>query len=73
MADRKAAPTDTSRGAAKQPAVSSPRQGRGPVDAPGKRRRTPLPQEVTDKRMGEPRGKQMGHKSVKNRGHSGRG
>jgi hypothetical protein len=39
---------------------------RGPVDAPGKRHRTPQPNEPIDKRMGERRGKQMGQKSVKN-------
>ena len=39
---------------------------RGPVDAPGKRHRTPQPNEPIDKRMGERRGKQMGQKSVRN-------
>jgi hypothetical protein len=38
---------------------------RGPVDAPGKRHRKPLPSERLDKRLGEPVGKQMGQKSVK--------
>jgi hypothetical protein len=53
-------------------ASSAPRRSRGPVDAPGKRHRKPLPQEKLDKRMGEPRGKQMGQKSVKS-GRRGRG
>jgi len=44
------------------------RASRGPVDAPGKRHRKPLPQERLDKRMGEPVGKQMGQKSSKGRG-----
>jgi hypothetical protein len=46
---------------------------RGPVDAPGKRHRKPLPQEPIDKRMGEPTGKKMGQKSVKNSRRGGRG
>jgi len=52
--------------AAKQTATSATRPSRGPVDAPGKRHRKPLPQERIDKQMGEPRGKQMGQKSAKN-------
>jgi hypothetical protein len=51
--------------AAKQTATSATRLGRGPVDAPGKRHRKPPPQEPIDKRMGEPRGKQMGQKNAK--------
>ena len=47
--------------------TSAPRLSRGPVDAPGKRHRKPQPNEPIDKRMGEPTGKQMGQKSVKNR------
>jgi hypothetical protein len=50
--------------AAKQTATSTP-VSRGPVDAPGKRHRKPLPQEPIDKRLGEPRGKQMGQKNVR--------
>lgn len=42
------------------------RLSRGPVDAPGKRHRKPLPREPIRKRMGEPTGKQMGQKSAKN-------
>jgi hypothetical protein len=41
--------------------------------APGKRHRKPGPQEAIDKRMGEPRGKQMGQKSVKAGWRIGRG
>jgi hypothetical protein len=51
--------------ASKQAATSVTRISRGPVDAPGKRHRKPPPQEPLDKRMGEPRGKQMGQKSAK--------
>lgn len=46
--------------------VAAPRLSRGPVDAPGKRHRTPVPDEPVDTRMGEPRGKHMGQKSIKN-------
>ena len=45
----------------------------GAVDAPGKRHRKPPPQELFDPRLGEPMGKQMGQKSLKNRMRSGRG
>ncbi|HUK34958.1 MAG TPA: hypothetical protein VLV86_13635 [Vicinamibacterales bacterium] len=51
--------------AAKQTATSATRVGRGPVDAPGKRHRTPLPPEPLGTRLGEPRGKQMGQKNAK--------
>ena len=37
---------------AKRTAPSATRRSRGPVEAPGKRHRTPLPQERIDKRMG---------------------
>ena len=47
-------------------ASSATRRSRGPVDAPGKRHRKPLAEERIDKRMGEPEGKQMGQKSVRN-------
>jgi hypothetical protein len=57
----------------KKRAASSTRPDRGPVDAPGKRHRKPLPQERLDKRMGEPTGKQMGQKSVKSVSRRGRG
>ena len=50
---------------AKQTATSATRVSRGQVDAPGKRHRKPLPQERISKRMGEPRGKQMGQKNAK--------
>lgn len=45
--------------------VSALRPSRGPVDAPRKRHRKPLPDEPVNVRMGEPRGKHMGHKSAK--------
>jgi hypothetical protein len=72
MAVRKAAQKDQSE-AAKQTAASATRLNRGPVDAPGKRHRKPLPQEPIDKRMGEPTGKQMGQKSAKHGRRGGRG
>jgi hypothetical protein len=55
---------------AKKTATVATRVSRGPVDAPGKRHRKPLPPEPLDKRMGELRGKQMGQKNAKraNRG-----
>lgn len=59
--------------AAKQTAIPATRRSRGPVDAPGKRHRKPPPQEAIDKRMGEPRGKQMGQKSKKTGMRGGRG
>jgi hypothetical protein len=71
MAVRKAVQKDQSPATAKQTAAT--RRRRGPVDAPGKRHRKPPPQEPIDKRMAEPRGKQMGQKSVKTGWHGGRG
>jgi hypothetical protein len=73
MPVRKAAQNGPSQAAAKPTATSATRQGRGPVDAPGKRHRTLPPQEPIDTRMGEPRGKQMGQKSVKAGWRTGRG
>jgi hypothetical protein len=58
--------------AAKQTSTSATRVSRGPVDAPGKRHRKPLPQEPIDKRMGEPRGKQMGQKNARRADRGGR-
>lgn len=59
---------------AREAAATPPaRPSRGPVDAPGKRHRKPPPQEPLDKRMGEPVGKKLGQKSIKNRMRSGRG
>jgi hypothetical protein len=58
--------------APKQTATPTTRASRGPVDAPGKRHRKPLPQERIDKRMGEPRGKQMGQKNPKRADRGGR-
>jgi hypothetical protein len=40
--------------------------------APGKKHMKPPPPEAIDKRMGEPMGKQMGHKSVKSGMRRGR-
>jgi hypothetical protein len=45
---------------------AAPRPSRGPVDAPGKKHRKPPPQEKVDRRMGEPVGKKMGQKNLKN-------
>lgn len=61
------------RQAAKPAAAAPMRASRGATDAPGKRHRKPPPQERLDRRMGEPVGKKMGQKSVKNRRRSGRG
>jgi hypothetical protein len=73
MAVRKAGQPKQAPPKAKQTATFATRLSRGPVDAPGKRHRKPPPQESLDKRMGEPRGKQMGQKSVKNGRRGGRG
>jgi len=58
--------------AAKHTAIDATRVGRGPVDAPGKRHRKPLPQEPLDTRMGELRGKQVGQKNAKRANRTGR-
>ena len=55
------------------PAASAVRPSRGAVDAPGKRHRKPPPQELLNKRMGEPVGKKLGQKSGKNAMRRGRG
>ena len=65
MAVRKAAQQRQSPATTRQTTTSVTRLSRGPVDAPGKHHRKPPPQEPIDKRMGEPRGKQMGQKSMK--------
>jgi len=57
---------------AKRTAISASRRSRGPVDAPGKRHRKPLPPERMDRQLGEPRGKQMGQKSAKTGRRGGR-
>lgn len=44
----------------------------GTVDAPGKRHRKPPPDELFDKRLGEPMGTQMGQKNLKRRGQGDR-
>jgi hypothetical protein len=72
MTVRKVAQKSQSHGV-KQTASSATRRSRGPVDAPGKRHRKPLPQEPIGKHTGEPRGKQMGQKSVKSGFRRGRG
>ena len=64
--------TVTRKTAAKQAAPAATRISRGPVDAPGKRHRKPLPPEPIDKRMGEPRGKQTGQKNAKRADRGGR-
>ena len=53
------------------PAATRP--SRGPVDAPGKRHRKPLPQTPINRHLGEPRGKQMGQKNAKTGRRGGRG
>ena len=68
MSVRKAAQKDQPQASER---TNDTRSGRGPVDAPGKRHRKPLPQERIDKRMGEPEGKQMGQKSAKTAGRRG--
>jgi len=73
MAVRKAAQKDQSHAVVKPTGTSPRRLSRGLVDAPGKRRRKPGRQEPIDERMGEPRGKQMGQKSVKAGWRGGRG
>ena len=60
------------RNAAQKDSSPNTRPSRGPVDAAGKRHRKPLPDEPIDKRMGEPRGKQMGQKGVKSGMRGGR-
>jgi hypothetical protein len=61
------------RNAAQHQPVADAHLTRGPVDAPGKRHRKPLPHEPIDKRMGEPTGKQMGQKGAKTGRRGGRG
>ena len=72
MAIRKAAQKNQSHAVVTLTATP-PTHLRGPVDAPGKRHRRPGLQEAIDKRMGEPRGKHMGQKSVKAGWRVGRG
>ena len=73
MAARKTTQKEQSHAATKRRATSATRLSRGPVDAPGKRHRRPLPQEPLDKQMGELRGKQMGQKSLRTDFRSRRG
>jgi hypothetical protein len=72
MAIRNSAQKEESHAVVK-PTATSRTHFVGPVDAPGKRHRKPVLQEAIDKRMGEPRGKQMGQKSVKAGWRVGRG
>ena len=60
-------------GAKPTPPAAAPRRSRGPVDAPGKRHRKPLPAERLDKRMGEAIGKKLGQKGAKSVMRRGRG
>jgi hypothetical protein len=53
-------------------AAAATRVSRGPVDAPGKHHRKPLPDEPLDKRMGEAIGKKMGQKTAKSGMRGGR-
>ena len=69
MSVRKAARKDQPQASER---TNDTRSGRGPVDAPGKRHRKPLPPERIDRQMGEPRGKQMGQKSAKTGRRGGR-
>ncbi len=73
MAIRKAAAKDHSSAVVKPAGASPTGLSRGLVDAPRKRHRKPAHQERIDERMGEPRGKQMGQKSVKAGWRGGRG
>jgi hypothetical protein len=59
---------------AKKSAAAPKSKGRsgGVVDAPGKRHRKPPPEELFDKRLGEPMGKQMGQKNLRRRGQGDR-
>jgi len=51
----------------------APRKSRGSVDAPGKKHRTPPPQQrMPGRAAGEPRGKQMGQKNAKGGFRGGR-
>ena len=47
-------------------ATAAQKASRAPVAAPGKKHRKPPPQERVDRRMGEPVGKKMGQKNLKN-------
>ena len=59
----------TARNNRSEPAAPS----RGPVDAPGKRHRKPLPSDRIDKQMGEPVGKKMGQKARRQAGAADEG
>jgi len=66
-------PGNAARRPAAAAATPAARKSRGPVDAPGKKHRKPPPQQRIGARgTGEPRGKQMGQKTVKRGGRGGR-
>lgn len=58
--------------AKKSAAPKSKGRSGGVVDAPGKRHRKPPPEELFDKRLGEPMGQQMGQKILRRRGRGDR-
>ena len=58
--------------AKKSAASRSKGRSGGVVDAPGKRHRRPPPEELFDKRLGEPMGMQMGQKPLRRRGRGDR-
>lgn len=58
--------------AKKAAAPKSKGRSGGVVDAPGKRHRKPPPEELFDKRLGEPMGQQMGQKVLRRRGRGDR-
>jgi len=57
---------------AKKSAAKSKGRSGGVVDAPGKRHRRPPPEELFDKRLGQPMGMQMGQKPLRRRGRGDR-
>jgi len=63
----------TSAKTAPNPAKAAKANGRGPVDAPGKRHREPPPQERGSKRMQQPKGSQTAPALVKSVRRGGRG
>lgn len=78
MPAKKSSAKKAKKSAASKPA-SPKRSGRGGegrsggvVDARGKRHRKPPPEELFDKRLGEPMGQQMGQKILRRRGRGDR-
>jgi hypothetical protein len=72
-AARKAASKRPARPAAATATASAKANGRGPVDAPGKRHRQPPPQERGSKRMNQPKGSQTAPAIVKSMRGGARG